>query len=178
MQQQLEALHAFIAAQPEKSIDFSPAGPTPGAALVPADKLPQLKVLGQNAAGCLVVAWKEKETDDFYTNAPIAWMDSEGSPAAVFAASLAEFFQLLYFDTGFVFDVLSKLERKQAVKPMNAKDLDNYISDCYDYYPGYKAFTEFLQNDLKTAQPAHPDAIIQQAYNAHPGFSAWLGAVK
>lgn len=88
----------------------------------------KLVVFGKNKAGCLFCYWKEASEDT--EESPVAWIDSEGSPNAIFASNLYQFFELLPYGTGAIYDIIKACERF-ALSMDNNSDPAILFKDLY-----------------------------------------------
>lgn len=68
------------------------------------------RVLAQNRAGCLVALFRES-VDTPWEEAPVSWLDSDGTPLATFAASLPDFLGLALYPDGAIYDAIRTIER-------------------------------------------------------------------
>ncbi len=133
-------------------------------------------VLGQDRSASLVVAWKEKELPA--DKLPVAWIDSEGDPADVFAESFGEFLSLLPYGTGFIYDVLVRWKYHQEdpsvyQPPSNeytTEKLSAQLEENRKEFPGLAEYEKWLVNEAGLQIAADPVAMIGEAMKRHPGL--------
>lgn len=87
-----------------------------------------LKPFGKTKAGCVISYWQE-ETDDNKTG-PVVWIDSEGTPNAVFSDSLHHFFQMIAYGTGMIYDIIRACE-KHYLNPDRTRTPETIFSNAY-----------------------------------------------
>jgi predicted DNA-binding WGR domain protein len=104
-----------------------------------------------HGSGSLVLGWKPD------ASAPMraVWVDSEGDPRAVFAASMEEMFELVPHGLGYLYDCIKSAERGKAHTKKSDCDVDAWTSAGF-------------------APHASPGAAVLAAYKGAPNFAAWL----
>ncbi|GAB3422924.1 hypothetical protein [Niabella aquatica] len=124
-----------------------------------------LVAFGKNKAGCLFCYWKETSEDT--EAAPIAWIDSEGSPNAIFARNLRQFFELLSYGTGAIYDIIKACERFTLSMDNNSdpailfKDL---YQQTFDQETDKKRFSILLAKKAGIRTSENPGRDILEVY--------------
>jgi hypothetical protein len=129
-----------------------------------------IEPLGTNKAGCIVCIWKEKKS---MQEGPVIWLDSEGEPNCVFADSIQDFFLLLPYGTGHLYDIIVACERFMV-------DPATFPSPEILFSGSYASLLQKIENDkeLKNATDLYkeimeltieetPARIISGAYRKH-----------
>lgn len=168
-----EKLVAFLNSLTEKAIDFYPVQEGFGRPILEHLNKNQYQILGRTYADCIIISWKKNETA-LWKDCPVAWIDSEGEPNAVFAQNINEFISLLYFDTFRIYDTLMDIYRKAGQFEFAPEGF--FIEDenfAKDNYPDYTRLCNFIENELGIQKPAAPDRLIYTAHNSNLGFESW-----
>lgn len=157
--------------------DFYPVTAEPNfiKTLVPDAVAQHLTIIGKHGSGSLIAFWHYKPEVNLEA-LPLVWLDSEGSPSAVFAANYLDFLALLPYGTGFIYDVLSSwtyfLEEpgsyKNPAKKFTAKRLEFYLAFCRDSFSGYDPFIQWLDSSLQIKKHSDPVNAIGNAYKSFP----------
>lgn len=104
-----------------------------------------------HGSGSLVFGWKP----DAKSPMRAVWVDSEGDPKAVFAASMEEMFELVPHGLGFLYDCIQSAERGKAHTDASDCDVAAWTSAGF-------------------APHATPGAAVLAAYKGAPNFAEWL----
>lgn len=175
---ELNLLIDFLNDLPEKGIDFYPVTNTFSRQFLEKANLSELKIIGRTQADCLVgLLMKKKEYGHDTKEGQIVWIDSEGEPNAVIAENIKEFISLLYFDTGFIYDIIKKIIRNINYTPMTTDEIKMYEISAAKAYPSYNMLKKFFETELKIRKPDNPDMLIKKAYTRNMDFSNWLNNV-
>lgn len=170
----LQLLIDFLNSLPGKATDFYPVGAGFHRPIL--DKVPaeQLQIIGRTGADCLIGLWQPPTADEKGDGErPCVWIDSEGTPNAVFALGIEDCLRLLYFGTGFIYDVLASLENGNFSSKTDA-DLEFYRTLAVQSYEEYGPLRNYLQHSLELNEPTRPEWMIKAAWEKYPGFSDWL----
>lgn len=135
--------------------------------------IPQIHYLGHHGSGSLICLWEKTGTGD-----KIVWLDSEGSPNAVFANDFAEFLSLLPYDTKFIYKVISKTLQFpnttiESVKQWFTQTPEQIIEANKSRYPGLNKYLEFLKEQSIIVNPAPIETIFNNCKN-NADFSDWI----
>ncbi len=127
-------------------------------------------VIAKHGSDSLIAYWTAGEADG---QVPIVWLDSEGTPNSVIAATVTDLFSLLLYDLGFVYDVVARLDNLgDEAEEFADYELEEYLEEM-DEYEGYDDFKEWLEGfDVEPA--AAPLNVVRQARQAFPDLEAWL----
>lgn len=115
----------------------------------------QLVVFGSDRGGSLYGYWlyDGRALED----APVVYLNGEGTGSTVLANNLAEFISLLALG-------------KEGVGMISAwKDSPRPCA-------GNAQFRRWLKDELDIEPPADPHALVEQARSAHPDLQAWIEA--
>ncbi|GAB2577925.1 hypothetical protein [Spirosoma areae] len=149
--------------------------------LLPDPAIPSFTMIGKHGSNSLICRWQSDHdlTDEW----PYVWLDSEGSPASVFATTTPEFLSLLPYDTGAIYDFITtwtyylsdpaSYEEKPAEK-YDKERLALYVSEATTRYPGYPAFIEWLDKTGAIGPAAEPANVVGAAIENHPSLENWL----
>ncbi len=185
--EKLLKIYAYLSTEAAGSLDLEI--PTQGNRdlidLVGAKSASQLVPLFMQGAGCIVAAWKQADSEDL-SQFPIVWIDSEGSPNAVFARNFEELLGMLHYYLGTLYDVISTAvrfaERPSLYdSPQEAFPVDQFAADAEEQWEEEEdeaAFHVWLETELGI--PADRAAVqhIAEAYDAIPKFQDWVAGAK
>ena len=126
-------------------------------------------VLGSHGSGSLIALWRPSEEVP-WERAPAVWIDSEGDPCEVFAASLADALSLLALNMGTLYDAMRAVERgeQSGWKERTHKGIANMPSK-YKEHPSY--LKAIAVHGIKPTANAY--VAIKAARQAHPSLRAW-----
>lgn len=168
----IEKLNQFLESLEKKAIDFYPVSENFSRPNIDHLDKAKFKALGRTAADCIILAWKNNG-QEYWEDCPIAWLDSEGEPNAIFANNSNEFISLLYFDTYRIYETLMDILRKgdnfQLAEPDSFKIDIDYAKSTY---PAYSELTDFIQKNLHIQPAAQPEKLILEAYSKFKDFRA------
>lgn len=139
-----------------------------------------LKVIGMQKNGSLICFWSY-EDELSLEQQPIVWLDSEGSPNAVFASNILSFLSILPYDTGAIYDVLfawqeywsSSRKRKKPTSEF-AKKMKMYLEMSQEDYPFHNQFVEWLRTEIGLEPATNPAQLIGEAVEHFPRLDVWL----
>ncbi len=148
--------------------------------LVPATAVPFFQVIGRQKNGSLICFWQHQENLSL-TKQPVVWLDSEGSPQAVFAPDFPTFLTLLPYDTGGIYDMLAAWERfldpdEEGASPkkrFTKGKFNMYVEMSQKNYPKYDRFIEWLA-EMNIAVAKNPVNVIGKAVQESPKLKEWL----
>jgi hypothetical protein len=169
---EFDTLASFLDTLSGKAIDFYPVSNRFSRAITQQIKQSELKIFGRTQADCLIGYWNYKR--DKVWSQKIVWIDSEGMPNEVIADNIIDFISLLYFDTGFIYDVLKEIIRDPKYSAMKPEELKKYEDLADKSYPHFSELKNFLEKELQIKKPDHPDLKIKDALLNNSSFSAWL----
>ncbi len=141
---------------------------------------PFFQVIGRQKSGSLVSFWQYQENKPL-SEQPVIWLDSEGSPNAVFAPNLQAFLSLLPYDTGIIYDITVDWEKflnsnRKKVTPKNrysSKDFIRYIKMSRENNPTHDQFIAWLRG-MDIAVANDPVDVIGKAMQRFPNLKDWL----
>jgi|RhiMetdeSRZDD1v2_1073273.scaffolds.fasta_scaffold00470_4 hypothetical protein len=118
----------------------------------------KLQPFAKNKAGCLFCFWKEEQQEDKW---PVVWLDSEGTPNVVFADNGVDFFSMLPYGTGLIYDIIRSCERY-----VNAPDTFDSPEVLFaDSYATLQKNTIGLyENSMQLKVSSTPAQLIFSAY--------------
>lgn len=121
-----------------------------------------LEPFGNNKAGCAVCYWNKKK---LAAQAPVVWLDSEGTPNVVFAKNLSNFLELLSYGTGLIYDIIRQSERKikddtllSPAEKYKGAFRETFITNSTDSEK--KKFSELLFNKMNIVTTKNPGTEI------------------
>jgi predicted DNA-binding WGR domain protein len=107
--------------------------------------------LVKGGGGSLVLGWQLDETSPMRA----VWLDSEGDPREVFAASMEEMFTLLPHGLGYLYDCIKSAERGTPLDRESGCDVAAWSEAGFPPHPT-------------------PGRAVHAALRSSPRFSAWL----
>lgn len=146
-----------------------------------AEAAKRIKFIAKHPSGSFIALVKADDKATFNLSLPIAWIDSEGEPNTVFADNIADALSVLYYGTGFVYDVLSNFDRGQK-----QGDLDQFLAEDFpkdivkDSLKNYreeqadsKAF-HLVENELGIKLSADPVELMKSSFLKNDWLNTWL----
>ncbi len=145
-----------------------------------AEKAAAFEPLGQNGAGCVIAFWRDPAQPE--SERPLVWLDSEGSPQAVVANSLAELLTLLPYDTVLLYNASVANEdhwrkptrRKPPTEEFSTADVESLLIRSQQRNPSQRRYTRWLMKVAGLQVSADPMALIEQAYRSHTRLQDWI----
>ena len=128
----------------------------------------ELKIVAKTKANCRIAQWIVSGE----VVHPFVWIDSEGSPNEVFCNTEEELISLLYFDSGFIYDILSAIINHRFTELSN-DTINLYLEAAGRNNPKYEQFVKYVREDLKVPLPGKPELIIKSAFELNARFSNW-----
>ena len=115
-----------------------------------------LEVIASNKAGCLVCKFKiDKSGRECF-----AWLDSEGWPNAVFVETIEQFFSILPYSTGKIYEMISAVAKSKE----EDKNLCNGFNDLSPDLPKPDILELYMQKmDIKVEKS--PCNLIFRSYH-------------
>ena len=156
--------------------------PTSFNQLLPNSIHDQFILIGQHGSGSLIAIWKEKKLPA--DQLPLVWIDSEGTPINVFANNFAEFLTLLPYDTGFIYDLISKWEyfaNNPNSNPENyydSKMLKEILEENRINYSSLAEYEKWLHDEMVLMTATNPVKMVGDAIRNHPGMIELLQKSK
>lgn len=136
-------------------------------------------VIGQHPSHSLIAYWILPKHD--ISNAPIVWLDSEGSPMCVFCSSIQEFLSLLPYNTGMIYDIICAWQRylknPSKITPSARFDqsvLDENLQELESSFPSYKNFTDYITNVIGVSRAVDPVKIIGDSIQKFPSLEDYI----
>lgn len=129
--------------------------------------LNKLKPFGMNNAGCIFCYWINSNN---ITACPVVWIDSEGEPYAVFASGMVNFFELLAYGTGAIYDIIrasEKFYRNPEKYPSPEILFKNLFAENFTNEKGNKAritLKELLKSEMNISVVPDPGKQIYLNY--------------
>lgn len=130
-----------------------------------------LKPFGKTKAGCVLCYWQEETAGN--NMSPIVWIDSEGTPNAVFSDNLDHFFQMIAYGTGMIYDIIRACEKHSAnpVKNPAPETLfeNAYVSSFIEHEAdkNKKVLVELLLREMNIETTRQPGKEIYNSYIKH-----------
>jgi hypothetical protein len=181
------AFQDFVATNPSGWDDFERLDPEDTLGLIP-DKtegqyvrqIDAFEAIGMMNASSLIAFWQESGPSA--VERPIVYIDSEGSPTAVFAGSFADFLTLLPYGTRFLYKVINQSERARAnpallgirFQPITLADAQVALEFQQHKYPQHAQYVEWLTIVAGLVIAPDPVALMEQAYQQHTSLEKWL----
>lgn len=150
--------------------------------LVPATAVPSFQVIGRQKNGSLICFWQHQENLSL-AKQPVVWLDSEGSPQAVFAPDFPTFLSLLPYDTGAIYDMIAAWEAfldpddevRSPKERFTTEEFKMYVEMSQKNYPQYDRFIEWLaEMEIKVAK--NPAQVVGKAIQKSPKLKEWLAS--
>lgn len=137
-------------------------------------------ILGKNNSGSTVEVWST--VPNYEDQFIYAWIDSEGAFYEPIADNLEDFFNLLFYLNGFVYDTLFKIDAfknypeifKNPKESLSDDQVDAFRSNNYELHPFLKDFRDYLEEkQFVSKQQKSPVEIILNSTSEYSSFSEW-----
>lgn len=133
----------------------------------------RLLSFGEHASGSLFCLYSDK-SEDLLEDAPVAWVDSGGSPCIVVAKNFTNFLAILPYGPGYIYSVAALIENNlgsnnlldKAINKMGTdftKDIEKTKSRFFDF--------DILMQWYKDQEVKISENPILDMINAHMEFS-------
>lgn len=130
-----------------------------------------LKPFGKTKAGCVICFWQEETAGN--QTGPVVWIDSEGTPNAVFSDSLNHFFEMIAYGTGMLYDIIRACE-KHYMNPGKSRNPAVLYNNAYNdsfFEPGAdrnkKFLMELLFHEMHIETTKQPGKEVYNSYVAN-----------
>lgn len=131
---------------------------------------------------CIAI-WNAK-IDQSLDPKPIIWLDSEGSPMSVIASNFEDFFGLLSYGTGVMYDASLQLEDFSSLnipdllppEEYSEEQLEEHVEICTDEHEEYQEYLDWLTQQ-NISKPIKPLSLIEKARSENPSISEWLKSI-
>lgn len=138
----------------------------------------RLVSFGEHASGSLFCFYSlDKQSTD---NAPVAWLDSEGSPCVVISKNLRDFLSLLPFGSGFIYTVAAAIDSNYGANNLQeiilAKFQDDpqlLLADAKNRFIEVSTFIEWLASESIEVN-SNPVQAILDAHLSQPDLIDWI----
>lgn len=115
-------------------------------------------------------------------NAPIVWLDSEGSPNGVFANTTQDFLTILPYGTGLIYEFLycwedyirDPQETPHPKEELDAERINSFLEETKEEFSGWKNLVDWLDSVNIDWKSVNPFQIMEKAFTAHPNLDEWL----
>jgi hypothetical protein len=175
-----QSFQKFDAAMPGNWADFECLEPGDTLRLIPDAAATAFEAIGMTNSASLLAFWQEpgRATDE----RPIVYIDSEGSPVGVFAASFAEFLTLLPYGLEFIYRLITRLIDLQKEPDLQgiyyheitSGQLQTVLAEHQQQYPWQTDYRVWLATVAGLAVASDPLATIRTAFDYHANLEEWL----
>jgi len=139
----------------------------------------RLTAFGEHASGSLLTFYS-KNIEASVEEAPVAWLDSEGSPCIVISNNLKEFLSILPYGMGFIYTVASLIENDLGNIDLRSKAMEKITQNGNELLE--ESRKRFLSIDdllnwlaSKNIQPANdPVKLIVEAHEKNRDLTPWI----
>ncbi|MBD1808385.1 hypothetical protein H6F98_23435 [Microcoleus sp. FACHB-SPT15] len=149
--------------------------------LLKSEAEPYFTVIGIQKSHSLMCFWKYNDSVSLQEQ-PIVWLDSEGTPNAVFASNFRDFLSLLPYDTGAIYDWIASWERyldnpssqQTPIERFTNERIEMYIEMSREDNPFRDQFINWLREEINIEPATQPVALVGEAIQSFPRLSQWL----
>lgn len=169
--------------QAEPFADFRLAYDQPEALqeIVGSSRVKSFTSIGCHSSQSIIALWHSVDKKSL-EHQPVVWLDSEGSPSCTFAQDFGLFLQLLPYDFGLLYDILSTYSFLQETPSRydefatryNSVYCEQQLTKARSKYKGHAAYCEWLIKYKPILAGNEVYAAVIDSARKFPGLEKWL----
>ena len=138
-------------------------------------------VIGMQKSHSLICFWKYKDNVSLQEQ-PIVWLDSEGTPNAVFAPNFRDLLSLLPYNTGAIYDWIAywedyldaPSEQESPAEYFTSEQIQMSVERSREKNPFCGQFINWLREEMNIEPATQPVALVGEAMQSFPRLRQWL----